>query len=72
MGDLLFTCVNLSRHAGVDPEQVLRQATSKFERRFRGMEEVASHEFSSLEKMSADQLESCWQQVKNKELSDKE
>jgi len=36
------------------------------------MEEVASHEFSSLEKMSADQLESCWQQVKNKELSDKE
>lgn len=67
MGDLLFTCVNLSRHAGVDPEQVLRQANSKFERRFRGMETVACHESSSLEKMSADQLESCWQQVKNKE-----
>jgi len=67
MGDLLFTCVNLARHAGVDPEQVLRQANGKFERRFRGMETVAHHESSSLEEMSANQLESCWQQVKNKE-----
>ena len=67
MGDLLFTCVNLSRHAGVDPDQALRQASRKFEHRFRGMEAIAQHELSSLETMSTDQLEACWQQVKNKE-----
>ena len=67
MGDLLFTCVNLSRHADVDPEQVLRQANRKFERRFRYMESAAQHDLTSLDTMSMVQLELGWQQAKNKE-----
>jgi nucleoside triphosphate diphosphatase len=38
IGDLLFSCVNLARHLGVDAEQALRAANQRFERRFAHIE----------------------------------
>jgi uncharacterized protein YabN with tetrapyrrole methylase and pyrophosphatase domain len=38
VGDLLFSCVNLARHLGVDAEQALRAASHRFERRFQRIE----------------------------------
>ena len=64
IGDLLFTCVNLSRHADVDPEQALRLASKKFERRFRSMEATANQDSVSLDSLSDEQLESLWQRAK--------
>jgi tetrapyrrole methylase family protein/MazG family protein len=34
MGDLLFACVNVARHLGIDPEHALRTATERFRGRF--------------------------------------
>lgn len=38
IGDLLFSCVNLARHMGVDAEQALRAANQRFEQRFAQVE----------------------------------
>ena len=42
LGDVLFVCANLARHAKVDVGSALRRANAKFERRFRAMEALAA------------------------------
>ena len=42
LGDILFVCANLARHAKVDMGSALRRANLKFERRFRTMEALAA------------------------------
>lgn len=64
MGDLLFAVVNLARHLKVDPEQALRQANLKFERRFRGVEQLASDSGKSMEEHTLMELDAYWDRVK--------
>ena len=64
IGDLIFACVNLARHAGVDAEIALRQANDKFEHRFRGVEAALSAEGKSTETASLDEMERIWRQQK--------
>ncbi len=64
MGDLLFAVVNLARHLKVDPEQALRQANLKFERRFRGVEQLASESGKSMQEHTLMELDAYWDQVK--------
>src|SRR5687767_9068201 len=61
IGDLLFAVVHYARHLGVNPETALREATARFERRFRKMEALAD---KSLKDMNIDELEALWQQAK--------
>ncbi|MFN9497574.1 MAG: MazG nucleotide pyrophosphohydrolase domain-containing protein, partial [Erythrobacteraceae bacterium] len=63
-GDLLFAVVNFVRAHGISAEDALRAANAKFERRFRGMEDLAGEAFPSL---SLDVQEALWQQVKKAE-----
>jgi len=42
IGDILFVCANLARHAKVDVGAALRRANRKFELRFRAMEALAA------------------------------
>lgn len=63
-GDLLFAAVNVVRKHGVAPEEALRTANAKFERRFRGMEELALGRFPTL---PLDEQELLWQAVKRSE-----
>ncbi|WP_183613573.1 nucleoside triphosphate pyrophosphohydrolase [Novosphingobium hassiacum] len=63
-GDLLFATVNVARKYGVAPEDALREANAKFERRFRGMEALAPGTFPSL---SLEEQEALWSQVKRSE-----
>lgn len=64
IGDLLFTCVNLARHAGCDPEAALRRANQKFERRFRDLEAACHASQRTVDQLSLDELESLWSTVK--------
>jgi ATP diphosphatase len=64
IGDLLFAVVNLARFHQVDAEHALKQANTKFERRFRDMELSAGDAFVDL---SLEQKEELWQQAKAKE-----
>jgi ATP diphosphatase len=61
LGDLLFSVVNYARHMGIDPEQALRGAVSRFETRFRRVEEIAD---MPLKDMDIEALEALWQQAK--------
>ncbi len=67
IGDLLFSCVNLARHMGVDAEQALRTANHRFERRF-GRIEVSLRE-KGLEPSLAvrDEMERLWTLAKTEE-----
>ncbi|CAN5127065.1 nucleoside triphosphate pyrophosphohydrolase [soil metagenome] len=59
LGDLLFAVVNLARHLNTDPEEALRQACRKFERRFRAIEKEPGFETLSL-----DEMETLWRAAK--------
>ena len=69
VGDLLFTCVNLARHHGVDAETALRQANARFERRFRRMEELAVLRATSLFVLDPLEQERLWECAKSEERS---
>ena len=64
IGDLLFAVVNFARFHKVDAEFALKQASAKFERRFRDMEMSAGDAFAGL---TLDEKEALWQQAKAKE-----
>jgi ATP diphosphatase len=66
-GDLLFAAVNLVRHHGVAPEDALRAANAKFERRFREMERLSSGNNKDFAALSLDEQEALWQVAKKSE-----
>lgn len=67
IGDLFFSCVNLSRHAGVDAEVCLRKANLKFEHRFRVLEQLCQTKKLDISMLEADELENLWQEAKKHE-----
>ncbi len=67
-GELLFAAVNVVRAYGVAPEDALRAANLKFERRFRAMEAIAARQGNDFASLALDQQEALWQDVKASEL----
>ena len=64
IGDLLFVVSNLARHAKVDPEQALRGANAKFERRFRHIERRLAERGVACAEASLDEMEALWIEAK--------
>ena len=64
LGDVLFSAVNMARHLGADAEQLLREATRRFEQRFSAMEAAASAEGCNLADENSDALEARWEVAK--------
>jgi nucleoside triphosphate diphosphatase len=67
VGDLLFAAANLARKLGVDAETALRAANAKFERRFRGMEQLARERGLVFSQLDLAAQEALWQAVKRRE-----
>lgn len=67
IGDLLFVVANLARHARVDPEQALRGANAKFQRRFHHIERRLGEMGTTPEAASLDQMEDLWVEAKRQE-----
>lgn len=67
IGDVLFVCANLARHAQVEVSTAMRHANAKFERRFRRMEAIAAEAGEALAGKSLAQQEALWQRAKREE-----
>jgi ATP diphosphatase len=66
-GDVLFCAVNIVRSLGVAPEDALRTANAKFERRFRLMEQMATRDGNDLASIPLEEQEQYWQLAKASE-----
>jgi ATP diphosphatase len=67
VGDLLFAAVNLARHLKLDPENALRGANRKFERRFRFIEQVLRDIGRPIEDCTLEDLDALWGEAKRQE-----
>ena len=66
-GDLLFAAVNVVRAYGIAPEDALRNANRKFERRFRAMEALAEQRGQRFAALPLAQQDALWNDVKASE-----
>ena len=67
IGDVLFVCANLARHAQVDFGAAMRSANAKFERRFRRMEQLVAERGDALESLDLAQQDALWDRAKAEE-----
>ena len=67
VGDLLFAAVNLARHLKVDPENALRAANGKFERRFRFIEQALRDTRRPIEDCTLEEMDALWGEAKRQE-----
>ena len=64
IGDLLFTCVNLSRKLSIDPENALRRGNAKFERRFRYLESLLHKKGETPNDSNLIEMQELWEIAK--------
>ena len=64
MGDILFTCVNLSRHLGINLEQSLQDANDKFLKRFVRVEQICREQGLDMQAVPFTQLIELWELAK--------
>lgn len=64
LGDVLFSCCNLSRFLKKDSEKALTMAINKFIMRFRDVETQAEKLGKTISDMSPDELDKLWSEAK--------
>ena len=69
VGDLLFAVVNLARHLGADPEDILRQTNLKFERRFGAIEQALAARGKTPKDATLAEMDALWDEAKAAEKS---
>ncbi len=71
VGDLLFAVVNLARHIGADPEEVLRATNRKFERRFAAIERALAERGKTPSQSTLAEMDALWDAAKAAEKVEK-
>jgi MazG family protein len=66
LGDILFVLAHLGNFLHVDAEIALRKTCTKFKKRFKAIEEGLKKKGKTFEESNLDEMESLWQQAKNK------
>lgn len=66
LGDLLFAATNIARHLQVEPEAALKLTNRKFRQRFGYIEKKLLEMNQTFAATSLDEMESLWQEAKNK------
>ncbi len=64
IGDLIFSCVNVSRFLKVDAEEALNKTIDKFIKRFSYIEGRAKEKGKKLEDMVLDDMDKLWNEAK--------
>jgi MazG family protein len=64
LGDLLFALTQVARHLEIDPEESLRAANAKFERRFRHVESQLAATGLTPREVGMAELEALWNRAK--------
>lgn len=67
IGDILFSIVNISRFAGVNPEDALGRTVEKVMRRFKFIEHEAAARGAKIEEMSLEEMDALWEEAKRRE-----
>ncbi|MDT0596584.1 MazG nucleotide pyrophosphohydrolase domain-containing protein [Glaciecola petra] len=65
VGDLLFAVVNIARHLRLDPDDCLRQASEKFQKRLLIVKKLASEQQVQLKDLDEQGLDALWRMAKN-------
>ena len=63
-GDLMFVMANLARHLRIDPEAALRQANSKFTRRFAHIEARLAAQGRQPADSTLDEMDALWNEAR--------
>ena len=63
-GDVLFSCVNISRFLKVDSEEALTSATDKFLERYIEVERLARESGLNMKEASVEELDVLWEKAK--------
>ncbi len=66
-GDLLFACVNFSRHVSIDAEDALRYANKKFVKRFRKVMEELKRRGKDIEVTDLEEMDRIWDEIKKQD-----
>ncbi len=64
IGDVLFSVVNICRHVSVDADIAMQKSNSKFERRFRLVEDLVGKQGKKMTDLEEHELDQCWRQAK--------
>ena len=64
IGDVIFVCINIARHAGINAEMSLRGTNRKFVQRFAYVQQQMEAAGIEMKQQQLDEMEKFWQEAK--------